>query len=167
MIPGSNLFPWNWTPKTHFSAFAWAFGHGDRMRQTFHIYQKMRRKIPHFLIPKSSRFGRETPTHKGGAHAISKLWGKLKNRIPRELDQNIGIAGISVNHRISSILELLSFRNKKRRHKKVMAILNPGIQPRNAEIMESYLFIADNTPVRDKQSDYGITMVCNINVFIV
>ena len=38
-------------------------------------------------------FGRETPTHKAGAHAIS---GKLENRIPRELiSQNIDILRIS------------------------------------------------------------------------
>ena len=28
-----------------------------------------------------------------------------------------------------------------------MPILNPGIQPSNAEIIESYLFIADKTPL--------------------
>ena len=47
-------------------------------------------------------FGRETPTHKAGAHAISKFWEKLKNWIPRELYQNIDIPRISVNPWISS-----------------------------------------------------------------
>ena len=43
-------------------------------------------------------FGWETPTHNAGARAISKFWVKLKNRIPRESDQNIDIPRTSVNH---------------------------------------------------------------------
>ena len=38
------------------------------MRQTFHIYQKMRQKIPHLLIPKSSWW------------AVVQIWFWMKNR---------------------------------------------------------------------------------------
>ena len=38
------------------------------MRQTFHIYQQMRKKIPHLLIPMSS-WG-----------AVGEIWFLMKNR---------------------------------------------------------------------------------------
>ena len=41
-------------------------------------------------------FERETPTHKGGAHAISKFSGNFEIRIPRELDRNIDMPRISM-----------------------------------------------------------------------
>ena len=46
------LEPISWKPivRNHFLTFAWAFGQVDRTRQTFHIYQKMRKNIPHLLI---------------------------------------------------------------------------------------------------------------------
>jgi len=50
----------------------------------------------HEKIYTFGEFGRETPTHKAGAHAISNFWENFKNRIPRELGQNIDIPRISV-----------------------------------------------------------------------
>ena len=50
-----------------------------------YIYQNdQHKKIYSFGV-----FERETLTHKGDAHAISKFWENFKNRIPRELDQNM------------------------------------------------------------------------------
>ena len=40
-----------------------------------YIYQNDKHKKVHIL----GDFERETPTYKGGAHAISKFWGKIKN----------------------------------------------------------------------------------------
>ena len=60
------------------------------------------------------------------AHAISKIEQKFQNRIPRELDKNFGILGISMIHWISS--NFLKLKNRS--HKKVLSIPNPGIQPK-------------------------------------
>ena len=40
----------------------------------------------------------ETPTHMSTTHAIKKPEQKFQNRIPRELDQNFDIPGISMIH---------------------------------------------------------------------
>ena len=42
-------------------------------------------------------FENETPTHMGTTHAILKLNQKNQNRIPRGLDQNFYIPGISMD----------------------------------------------------------------------
>ena len=56
----------------------------EKPAKTLNIYQNdQHKKIYSFGV-----FERETPTHKGGAHEISKFWENFKNRIPRELDQN-------------------------------------------------------------------------------
>ena len=51
MIPNSNQFPGNLFSENQFSTSAWALGWLDMMRQTFHMDQKMRNKIPHLLVP--------------------------------------------------------------------------------------------------------------------
>ena len=58
-------------------------------------------------------------------HAISKSEKKFQNRFPRELDQNFDISRISLINWISSNL----LKIKKHPHKKVIPIVNPGIQP--------------------------------------
>ena len=46
------------------------------MRQTCQMYEK------HVEIYTFGDFWGETPTHKSGAQAISKFWGKLKIEFP-------------------------------------------------------------------------------------
>ena len=65
----------------------WAFGYGGIMRQTFNIYQQMRKKIPHLLIPMSSWGGgggnmvfNEKPTKKLKLRGL-KLRGLRQNQI--------------------------------------------------------------------------------------
>ena len=41
-------------------------------------------------------FDNKTPTHMAATHAISKSKRDFQNRIPRELDKNFDITGISV-----------------------------------------------------------------------
>ena len=41
-------------------------------------------------------FDNKTPTHMAATHAISKSKRDFQNRIPRELDKNFDISGISV-----------------------------------------------------------------------
>ena len=51
---------------------------------------------------------------------FKKFCGKFQNRIPRDLNQNFDISRITSN-----------FFQQKRLYKNVMAISDPGIQPRN------------------------------------
>ena len=70
---------------------------GSRQNQinTLHC---MNQNDKHKKVYTLDDFGRETPTQKGAAHAISKIRRKFQNRIPRELDQNIDIFRISIIH---------------------------------------------------------------------
>ena len=71
--------------------------------------------------------GRDSPTHISATYAFSKIRGEFQNRIPRELDKNFGIPGISTIYWISS--NFLKWQNRS--WKKVLLISNPGIQPIN------------------------------------
>ena len=42
--------------------------------------------------------GNETPTHIDATHAFSKILQNFQNRIPRELNQNLYISRIGINH---------------------------------------------------------------------
>ena len=55
-------------------------------------------------------FENETPTHMSTTHAISKLKQKFQNRIPRELNQNFYIPGISMTPLI--IYRFLQYKNR-------------------------------------------------------
>ena len=43
-------------------------------------------------------FENETPTHMSATHAIPKFHPKFQNRIPRELNKNLYISRIGINH---------------------------------------------------------------------
>ena len=49
-------------------------------------------------IDRLGDFDNKTPTHMATTHAISKSKRDFQNRIPRELDKNFDISGISVIH---------------------------------------------------------------------
>ena len=55
------------------------------------VYQNYQCKKIYSLVD----FGNETPTHIGATHAIPKFHPKFQNRIPKELNQNFDIPGIS------------------------------------------------------------------------
>ena len=56
------------------------------------IYENDQRK----KIGTLGDFDNKTPTHMAATHAISKSKRDFQNRIPRELDENFDISGISV-----------------------------------------------------------------------
>ena len=43
-------------------------------------------------------FENQTPTHIDATHAFSKILQNFQNRIPRELNQNLYISRIGINH---------------------------------------------------------------------
>ena len=50
MVPISSLNSRIFEKKKGFKNFAWALGYGGMTGQTFDMYQKTRKKIPHLLI---------------------------------------------------------------------------------------------------------------------
>ena len=73
-------------------------------------------------------FENKTPTHMDATHAISKSERDFQNRIPRELDKKFYIPRFVVIHWITSNIQIF----KIRLYKKVIPIVNPGIQPTDA-----------------------------------
>ena len=68
-------------------------------------------------------------------HAISKILQNSQNRIPMELNQNLYISRIGINHCIS-----FNFLNQKNRpREKVIPIFNPGIQPTYDDLIKNLL----------------------------
>ena len=61
-------------------------------------------------------------------HGISKSERKYENRIPWELDKKFYTTRFAVIFKLEYYIQIL----KIRLHKKVIAILSPGIQPTNS-----------------------------------
>ena len=70
----------------------------NQMNTPYSIYEIDQRKKLNTL----SDFENQKPTHIDATHAFSKTLKNFQNRIPRELNQNLYIFRIGINHWISS-----------------------------------------------------------------
>ena len=70
----------------------------NHMNTPYFIYEIDQRKKLNTL----GDFENQKPTHIDATHAFSKILKNFQNRIPRELNQNLYISRICINHWISS-----------------------------------------------------------------
>ena len=66
----------------------------NQMNTPYFIYEIDQRKKLNTL----GDFENQTPTHIDATHAFSKILQNFQNRIPRELNQNLYISRIGINH---------------------------------------------------------------------
>ena len=78
--------------------FEWKTVTWNQMNTPYFIYEIDQRKKLNTL----GDFENQTPKHIDATHAFSKILQNFQNRIPRELNQNLYISRIGINHWFSS-----------------------------------------------------------------